>query len=34
MIMYKTRKNNAGGCDYIILIDNNDEYYELDSSCH
>ena len=34
MIIYKTRKNNAGGCDYIILFDNNDEYYELDSSCH
>lgn len=33
IIIYRTRKANAGGCDYIILIDNNGEYYKLDSSC-
>lgn len=33
MITYRTRQANAGGCDYIILIDNNRKYYKLDSSC-
>ena len=33
MINYKTRKGNAGGCDYIILIDNKGNYQELDSFC-
>lgn len=33
MITYQTRKEFAGGCDYIILIDNNGKYYELDSFC-
>ncbi|MEE3343894.1 MAG: hypothetical protein VZS44_07390 [Bacilli bacterium] len=33
MITYNTRKANAGGCDYIVLIDNNNKYYKLDSSC-
>lgn len=33
MITYQTRKENAGGCDYVILIDNNEKYYELDSFC-
>ena len=33
MITYNTRKAHAGGCDYIVLIDNNNKYYKLDSSC-
>jgi len=33
MITYQTRKANAGGCNYIILIDNNDKYYKLNSYC-
>ncbi len=33
MITYNTRKANAGGCDYVVLIDNNNKYYTLDSSC-
>jgi len=33
MITYQTRKANAGGCNYIILIDNNDKYYKLNSFC-
>ena len=33
MINYKTRKKNAGGCDYIILVDKDENYFELDSFC-
>ena len=33
IIIYRTRKANAGGCNYAIIIDNNGEYYKLDSSC-
>ena len=33
MMIYKTRKANAGGCDYLILIDNDNKYYTLDSYC-
>ena len=33
MVRYMTRKANAGGCDYVVLIDNNDKYYSLDSYC-
>lgn len=33
IITYRTRKENAGGCDYIILVDKNNKYYNLDSSC-
>ena len=33
MINYKTRKSNAGGCDYIILVDENGNHFELDSVC-
>ena len=33
MIEYQTRKANAGGCDYIILVDKNGKYFELDSRC-
>lgn len=33
MIRYMTRKAHAGGCDYVVLIDNNDKYYSLDSYC-
>ena len=33
IITYRTRKANAGGCDFIILVDKNNKYYKLDSSC-
>ena len=33
IIRYKTRKANAGGCDYLVIIDSNDKYYVLDSYC-
>lgn len=33
MLRYKTRKAHAGGCDFVVLIDNNDKYYSLDSYC-
>ena len=33
ILRYETRKGNAGGCDYVILIDNNGKYYSLDSYC-
>ncbi len=34
MTTYMTRKKNAGGCNYLVLIDNDDKYYKLDSVCH
>ena len=33
IIRYKTRKANAGGCDYLILIDKDNQYTKLDSYC-
>ena len=30
---YRTRKANAGGCDIVILVDKDNKYYNLDSSC-
>ena len=33
MINYKTRKANAGGCDYVILVDKNGKHFKLDSFC-
>ena len=33
MVRYMTRKANAGGCDFVVLIDSNDKYYSLDSYC-
>lgn len=33
IINYETRKENAGGCDYVILVDEAGKYYELDSFC-
>lgn len=33
IINYKTRKANAGGCDYVILVDENGKYFKLDSFC-
>ena len=33
IVRYKTRKANAGGCDYVVLIDNKGKYYSLDSFC-
>lgn len=30
---YVTRKANAGGCDYVILVDADGKYYSLDSYC-
>jgi len=33
IMTYKTRQKNAGGCDYIILIDNNGKHYKIDSFC-
>ena len=33
IITYGTRKSNAGGCDFIILVDSDGKYYELDSFC-
>ena len=33
ILRYKTRKANAGGCDYIVLVDVNGKYYKLDSYC-
>lgn len=33
IISYKTRKGNSGGCDYILVIDKNGKYNELDSYC-
>ena len=33
IINYKTRRGNSGGCDYMIIIDKNDKYNELDSYC-
>ena len=34
MLTYETRRKNAGGCDYIVLVDKDDNYYTLDSVCH
>lgn len=34
LIVYRTRKKNAGGCDYLIAISNDNEYSEIDSFCH
>ena len=33
ILRYKTRKVNAGGCDYVVLIDEDGKYYKLDSYC-
>ncbi len=33
MVRYKTRKANAGGCDYVIVIDNDGKYQSIDSYC-
>lgn len=33
IINYRTRKANAGGCDYVILVDKNGNYFKLDSYC-
>ena len=34
LIVYRTRKKDAGGCDYLIAISNDNEYSEIDSFCH
>ena len=31
---YMTRRAHAGGCNYVVLINNDDKYYKLDSVCH
>lgn len=33
IILYETRKNYAGGCDYFVIIDAHGKYYKLDSLC-
>lgn len=33
IINYHTNKANAGGCSYLVAIDNNDNYYNVESSC-
>ena len=34
IITYKKRSaEGKGGCDYIIIVDTNNNHYELDSSC-
>ncbi len=33
IITYNTRKANAGGCNYILLIDSIGKYFELTSFC-
>ena len=34
IITYKKRSSEAnGGCDYIVVVDNNEKYYELNSFC-
>lgn len=33
IISFERRRGNSGGCDYIILIDKNGKYSELDSFC-
>lgn len=33
IIRYKTRKANAGGCDYVVLIDGDGKYYSIDHYC-
>ena len=33
LLTYSTRKANAGGCDYVVLIDKNNKYYEIESLC-
>lgn len=33
MFIYNTRKNNSGGCDYVVLIDSDDNYHQLISLC-
>lgn len=33
IINFERRNGNSGGCDYIILIDKNGKYNELDSYC-
>lgn len=33
IITYQTRKQNAGGCDYLIAIDKSNKYYEINSFC-
>ncbi len=33
IIEYTTAGSNKGGCGYIVLVDNNEKYYKLDSYC-
>lgn len=33
IVVYKTRKGNVGGCDYLVAIDKNNKYYKIDSFC-
>ena len=33
IMTYDTRKANAGGCSFIILVDSDSKYYELNSFC-
>lgn len=33
MVRYGIRGVNAGGCNFVVLIDNNDNYYPLDAYC-
>ncbi len=33
MINYSTRKTNAGGCDYIVLVDKDDNYKSIVEFC-
>ena len=33
MVKYSTRKSNAGGCDYIVIIDKDDNYKPIVDFC-
>jgi hypothetical protein len=33
LLKYTTRGNNAGGCDYIVVIDKDNKYSKIDDFC-
>lgn len=33
IVVYSTRKGNAGGCNYLVSIDKNNKYYKIESFC-
>ena len=33
LVKYSTRKTNAGGCDYIVIVDKDDNYKSIQDFC-